>query len=385
DIANTFKRTPIVDPMTGQLDLRKNILNVSEDFFIPVRSDTAPNPIETLASAQNLTAIDDIKFIQNKMLSALRIPKAFLNFQETAGEGKNLSLMDIRFSRTINRIQQYLLMELTRVCIIHLYIFGMEEELTNFSLTMHNPSEQMEMMELENLSKRIAIAKDAVVDNGNGIPLMSLKHACTTIMKMKEDEYEEMLNEIRLEKALAVELAKTHEIIKDKTGVFDSVDNIYGDPNAKYSEGLPETMAGGAGGAGGGMGMMGGEGGLPEGGEVGEDEFGEDQQGGMDMSMGDAMGEQPNGGLSNLGGSDSGVTENINLGELILNNKLNGLLKENMDNKVYRYITENKKRIIKKVKPTNDKLIINESITELVNDMKTSRENKTLNEKKMLQ
>ncbi|KAA6379843.1 MAG: hypothetical protein EZS28_024630, partial [Streblomastix strix] len=94
DIANTFKRTPIVDPMTGQLDLRKNILNVSEDFFIPVRSDTAPNPIETLASAQNLTAIDDIKFIQNKMLSALRIPKAFLNFQETAGEGKNMDVVN---------------------------------------------------------------------------------------------------------------------------------------------------------------------------------------------------------------------------------------------------------------------------------------------------
>ena len=111
EIANNFKRTPIVDPLTGQIDLRKNILGVDQDIFIPTRNENAPTPIDTLAAAQNLTAMDDIKFVQNKVLTALRIPKTFLNFEENAGDGKNLALMDIRFTRTINRIQQALIME----------------------------------------------------------------------------------------------------------------------------------------------------------------------------------------------------------------------------------------------------------------------------------
>ncbi|MBQ5437909.1 MAG: portal protein, partial [Firmicutes bacterium] len=104
EVANQFKRTPIIDPMTGQVDLRKNLLDVSQDLFIPVRDENAPTPIDTLSAAQNMTALDDIKFVQNKVFTALRIPKTFLNFEENAGDGKNLALLDIRFTRTINRV-----------------------------------------------------------------------------------------------------------------------------------------------------------------------------------------------------------------------------------------------------------------------------------------
>ena len=105
-IANNFKRTPIVDPLTGQIDLRKNFMDVSMDYFIPVRTENAPTPIESLPAAQNITAMDDINYMENKVLSALRIPKSFLNFQEAQGKGQNLSIMDVRFSRKINKIQQ---------------------------------------------------------------------------------------------------------------------------------------------------------------------------------------------------------------------------------------------------------------------------------------
>lgn len=78
EIANNFKRTPIIDPQTGQIDLRKNFMDVSTDYFIPVRREDAPNPIETLQAAQNPTAMDDIQYMQNKIFAALRIPKTFL-------------------------------------------------------------------------------------------------------------------------------------------------------------------------------------------------------------------------------------------------------------------------------------------------------------------
>ena len=275
-IADNFKRTPIVDPMTGQLDLRKNILSQQEDFFIPVREDGAASPIETLPAAQNLSAMDDIKFIQNKLLTALRIPKSFLNFEQEKGDGKNLSLLDVRFTRTVNRIQQSLLMELNKIAIIHLYLLGFTDDLTNFSLSMNNPSSQIEMLELENMAKKITTAKDAMTDGGNGIPLMSATRAWKQIMKWSDKEIEENLEELRLERALAAELERTSQIIS-RTGIFDSVDNIYGEPGATYSDGEQGNgeegmdMGGGAGGPGAGALDFGGDIGGEEGMDMGDE------------------------------------------------------------------------------------------------------------------
>jgi len=95
-VANKFKRDQIADPQTGNVDLRFNQMAVDQDFFIPVRDPNAPNPIDTLPGAQNLSEIADIEYIQKKLLTALRVPKAFLGFEEVVGDGKNLSLQDIR-------------------------------------------------------------------------------------------------------------------------------------------------------------------------------------------------------------------------------------------------------------------------------------------------
>lgn len=263
EVANNFKRTPIIDPLTGQVDLRKNLLSVDQDIFIPVRDQNAPTPIDTLSAAQNLTAMDDIKFVQNKLFTALGIPKTFLNYEEGAGDGKNLALMDIRFTRRINRIQQAFLMEMTKVATIHLYLLGFDDELTNFSLSMNNPSTQAEQLEIENIQKKISTMRDAVADPGNGIPIMSATRALKEIMKWSDKDIQSNLEEIRLEKALAAELEKTTQIIK-KTGLFDNVDRIYGEPGAEYQEqqaqeGQGDDMGGPPmGGGGGPIGDMGG-------------------------------------------------------------------------------------------------------------------------------
>ena len=253
-IANEFKRTPIIDPMTGQLDLRKNILGIDQDLFIPVRDENAATPIDTLAAGQNMTALDDIKFVQNKVLTALRIPKSFLNFEETAGDGKNLALMDIRFTRTVNRIQQAFLMELTKVASIHLFLLGFDDELNNFTLSMKNPSTQAEQLEIETTQKKIDAVRDAVSDPGNGLPVMSTTRALRQIMKWSDKDIKENFEEIRLEKGIAAELEKTTQIIK-KTGIFDTVDRIYGEPGAEYMDdqqgGMGDAQGGDMGGGGG--------------------------------------------------------------------------------------------------------------------------------------
>lgn len=262
-IADRFKRTQVVDPATGQIDLRMNQLANDQDYFIPVRSEDAPNPIDTLPGAQNLDQIADIEYLQRNLFTALRVPKPFLGFEESAGDGKNLALQDIRFSRTINRIQQSMLQELNKIAIIHLYLLGFEDEIDNFTITLNNPSTQAEMLKIEHMQQKITLLKDAVSDTGNGFGAMSWTRAHKEIMGWSDDEIKQDLIEQRMEKAASAELANTANVIKH-TGMFDTVDRIYGDYKIALNGGLPEggapidseegdaPMGGGFGGGGGG-------------------------------------------------------------------------------------------------------------------------------------
>lgn len=303
DIANRFKRNPLVDSQTGQIDLRYNQLGMDQDIFIPVRDENAQNPIDTLPGAQNLDQIADIEYLQRKLFTALRVPKSFLGFEEAVGEGKNLALQDIRFSRTVNRIQQAMIMELNKIAIIHLYLLGFEEDLDNFTLTLNNPSTQAEMLKIEHLQQKITAYKDAVSDSGNGFGLMSMTKAKREILGWSDDEIKQDLLEQRMEKAAAAELENTSNVIK-YTGLFDKVDKIYGDMDAAREGGGGAEEGGEEGGAGAGGGGFGGGGGLggedldfgEEGDEFGDEEggdFGGDAGGdeGGDIDFGDEGGE----------------------------------------------------------------------------------------------
>jgi len=291
-IADRFKRMPITDPQTGQIDLRYNQLSNDQDFFIPVRSEDAPNPIDTLPGASNLDQIADIEYLQRNLFTALRVPKPFLGFEDTAGEGKNLALQDIRFSRTINRIQQSMLQELNKIAIIHLYLLGFEDDLDNFTLTLNNPSTQAEMLKVEHMQQKVTLLKDAVSDIGNGFGVMSWTRAHREIMGWSDDEIKQDLLEQRMEKAASAELQNTANVIKH-TGMFDTVDRIYGD--------FKVALAGGGGGAEGGEGgEAGGGGGL--GGSFGG---GGGDIGGEDLDFGDTEVE---GGETPEAGAEGGET-----------------------------------------------------------------------------
>ena len=148
-VANKFKREQVVDSKTGNVDMRFNQMAVDQDYFIPVRDPAAPDPITTLPGATNLSEIADIEYIQKKLLTALRVPKAFLGFEEVVGDGKNLSLQDIRFARTINRIQKSMIAELNKIAIVHLFLLGFEDELQNFTLGLTNPSTQADLLKID--------------------------------------------------------------------------------------------------------------------------------------------------------------------------------------------------------------------------------------------
>ena len=248
-VANKFKRDQISDPRNGQVDMRYNQMSVDQDYFIPVRDPSQTSPIETLPGAQNLGEIADIEYIQKKLLAALRIPKAFLGFEEVVGEGKSLALMDIRFARTINRIQKSVIQELNKIALVHLYLLGLEDELNNFSLSLTNPSAQSDLLKIEQWKEKITLYKDATSDQSQmGILPVSHTWAKKNILGMSDAEVLLDLQQQRLERAMGFELTNTQLIIK-RSGVFDTVDSKYGIPEEER-EAAESTASGEAGGGG---------------------------------------------------------------------------------------------------------------------------------------
>tara|TARA_R110002050_G_scaffold79261_11_gene169396 strand:- start:3074 stop:5074 length:2001 start_codon:yes stop_codon:yes gene_type:complete len=373
EIANRFKRMPIIDPQTGQIDLKYNQMANDQDFFIPVRNEDAPNPIDTLPGAQNLDQIADIEYLQRKLFTALRVPKSFLGFEDAMGDGKNLALQDVRFSRTINRIQQAMIQELNKIAILHLVLLGLEDELSNFTLTLNNPSTQAETMKNELLQAKITLFKDAVSDAGNGFAPMSMTRAKREILNWSDDEIKQDLLEQRMEKAASAELENTTNVIKH-TGVFDQVDRVYGDIEVAKEGGqsseTDESEEGGSGGAGGSFG----------GGGLGDLDFGEgaDEDGDFGEEGDDfGAGSDDFGAGSEDVDLDSGdaepTEENIKKkGKIITENKIkkNKTVKVNrMDNLIGSIKPTPKEIMNERVKLTNKNFKINDTINEMIKDI----------------
>ena len=252
-IANNFKRVNMVNSSNGQQDTRYNPMAVDQDYFIPVRDPSLTMPIETLPGAQNLSEIADIEYIQKKMLAALRVPKAFLGFDEATGEGKNLAILDIRFARAVHRIQKALIQELNKMAIIHLYLKGYEDDLNNFTLSLVSPSTQADILKVQNWKEKIQLYRDAVSDAGNGYSAVSMTWAKEEILGMSEDEIKLDVQRQAVEKAGAEEVKVLAETIK-QTGMFREIYKSYKINPDNMTSGAgggenPEAVAGGVGGS----------------------------------------------------------------------------------------------------------------------------------------
>ena len=157
-----LRSSQVVDRTTGRVDLRYNPLSVDEDYFIAVRGGDSGTKIDTLAGGQNTAAVEDVAYIQKKLFAALKIPRAYLGYDEALSSKATLAQEDIRFSRTINVIQKTLISELNKLAIIHLYANGFDEDdLQNFTLRLSNPSTVAQQQKLELWRAKFEIAGSA--------------------------------------------------------------------------------------------------------------------------------------------------------------------------------------------------------------------------------
>ena len=161
-IVTQLKRHSVVDPNSGRVDLRYNPMSIEEDYFIPVRPGSVTD-IQNLQAGQNTTAIDDVKYLRDKLFSALKIPQAYLAMGEGAAEDKTtLAQKDVRFARTIQRLQRVITAELEKIGIIHLYTLGFRgDDLISFRTVLNNPSKIAELQEIEHWKAKFDIAASA--------------------------------------------------------------------------------------------------------------------------------------------------------------------------------------------------------------------------------
>ena len=162
-IITQMKRNQVIDQDTGRVDLRYNPMSIEEDYFLPVRGGNTNTKIESLPGGTYTGDIDDVKYLRDKLFSAIKIPPAYLSRAEGGEDDKTtLAQKDIRFSRTVQRLQRAVLAELEKVGIIHLYTLGFRgDDLISFDLFLNNPSKIAELQELESWNTRFAVATTA--------------------------------------------------------------------------------------------------------------------------------------------------------------------------------------------------------------------------------
>ncbi len=198
----SLRRNKLVDQNTGKMDLRYNPLAVDDDYFIPVRGGESGTKIETLAGGQNAAAVEDVQYIQKKLFSALKIPKAYLGYDEDIGAKATLAQEDIRFSRTIARIQKVIISELNKLAMIHLYSHGYSgDELLDFHLSLNNPSSVAQLQKLELIKSKFEIAgmaPEGAVDR-KWIRKNILGLTDEEIKKIKEGRKEDKLEDAEVE------------------------------------------------------------------------------------------------------------------------------------------------------------------------------------------
>ena len=182
-IINKMKKTPFVDKNTGDYNLKYNIQNLTEDFFLPVRGGDSGTEIDSLGGLQ-YTAIEDIDYLKNKLFAALKIPKAYLGYDENVNGKATLAAEDVRFARTIERIQRTLVSELTKLAVVHLAAQGIEgTEMVDFELNLVNPSTIYEQEKVNLWSEKVRLVSDITQLN-----MISKEWAYENIFNMSKDE-----------------------------------------------------------------------------------------------------------------------------------------------------------------------------------------------------
>jgi hypothetical protein len=187
-----LKRTPYIDQNSGEYNLKYNMQNLLEDYYIPVRGNDQSTKIDT-ANGLQWDGIEDVEYLRDKLFAALKVPKAFMGYDENTDGKATLAAQDIRFARTIERIQRIMVSELTKIALVHLYTQGYrDEQLANFTLSLTNPSIIYDQERIALMKEKMDLAAQMTETN-----LFPTDFIYDHIFHLSEDQYAENRDLIR--------------------------------------------------------------------------------------------------------------------------------------------------------------------------------------------
>jgi hypothetical protein len=183
---NTMKKTPLMDERTGEYNQKYNMQNLLEDFYIPVRGNDTATRIDTTKGLE-YNGIEDVAYLRDKLFAALKVPKAFMGYEKDLTGKATLAAEDIRFARTIDRIQRILISELYKIALVHLYTQGYDgESLTNFELKLTSPSIIAEQEKIALLKEKVDLAAQMIETK-----LVPTDWIYDNIFQFSQDQFEE--------------------------------------------------------------------------------------------------------------------------------------------------------------------------------------------------
>jgi hypothetical protein len=183
---NTMKKTPLMDEKTGEYNLKYNMQNLLEDFYIPVRGNDTATKIETTKGLE-YNGIEDVAYLRDKLFAALKVPKAFMGYEKDLTGKATLAAEDIRFARTIDRIQRIFISELYKIALVHLYTQGYDgEQLTNFELKLTTPSIIAEQEKMALLTQKVELAKQMLETK-----IIPTDWIYDNVFQFSQDQYDE--------------------------------------------------------------------------------------------------------------------------------------------------------------------------------------------------
>jgi hypothetical protein len=228
-----LKKVPFVDPQTGQYNLKYNMMNMMEDFYIPVRGNDQSTRIDTTKGLE-YNGIEDVNYLRDKLFAALKVPKAFMGYEKDLTGKATLAAEDIRFARTVERIQRILISELTKIALVHLYTQGYtSEQLTNFELSLTTPSIIYDQERVALMKEKVDLASQIMENN-----LLPTDWIYDNLFHFSSDQYDEYRDLIVQDKAYKFRLAQIENEGNDpaETG------QVYGTPHqlaSAYGKGRP--------------------------------------------------------------------------------------------------------------------------------------------------
>jgi hypothetical protein len=239
---NSIKKTPYVDPQTGEYNLRFNMMNMMEDFYLPVRGGDTSTKIDTTKGLE-YDGTNDIEYLRDKMFAALKVPKAYFGYEKDLSGKATLAAEDIRFARTVERLQRIVESELTKIGLVHLYAQGFTgESLTNFEIRLTTPSIVYEQEKVALMKEKIDLARQMVETK-----LFSSDYIYDNIFNLSEDTYNEMRELVREDGKRSFRLSQIENegndpiVSGESYGTPHDLASIYGREREELPAGYDET------------------------------------------------------------------------------------------------------------------------------------------------